>query len=86
MTKLSEHIDAVDEGEALFPVKAEFGVGTYDDGSGPILTVGYDATETGNLQGRLLIDGYALTIPHEHSEELISVIRYCAAALKARGL
>ncbi len=79
-TKLAERIEAL---EGNVPSRAEFGCGRYDDTNAPRVKVGYDAASK-TLAGHILLDDYTITFDHNCAEEVISAIRYCAAALRAQ--
>lgn len=69
---------------ASYPAKAEFACGPYEDGSGCEITIGYNLTQP-RWENYITIDGYTVTFKAEHAEEVISAIRFCADAIRARN-
>lgn len=71
----------------LVPTKAEFQVGTYEDGSGPIATVSYDTTSKHTPTMVWVHGGDSgsdswLAFDWQHADAICDAIKTAAAALK----
>ena len=75
---------------ALVPDKAQFAVGTYSDGSGPVATVTYDVTSDHTPTAVWVHGGDAdseqwVAFDWQHADAIANAIRAAAAAIRATG-
>lgn len=77
--KLAALVEAV-------PTKATFNAGTYSDGSGPVVEVGYD-TDGGPCSNRIWLSSAFgdrwIAFDYEHTDAVIAAIRTAADNLAA---
>ena len=69
----------------IAPHRAEFSCGPYDDGSGFHVVVSYDLTDSGRFQHYIRLDGFAVSFPYEHAQQVIDAIRFCARAIEVHA-
>ena len=76
--------------EELAPSRASFEVGTYSDGSGPVVTVEYDVTSKHTPQSVWVYGGdthsdHWVAFDWQYADAIADAIKQAAASLRARS-